>query len=157
MHPFGIARSISQCPNWPWQLLLCLLFCWSDATTFGQGDPIQADVRARAESAYDAGDFLAALPDYERLVSLFPEEACLHGRLAGCALKEPGRLSLVRRHLRLALRMGCNDVDLGFHQARLAQLEYDFERARDLYAAYLIAGGKKARFKTEAETAALSC
>ena len=32
---------------------------------------------------------LQALPDYERLVSLFPEEGCLHGRLAGCALRSP--------------------------------------------------------------------
>ena len=157
MHPFGVARSFFQGSRRPWQWLLCLLFWTCEAAVFGQGDPVQADVRSRAEAAYAAGDLLGALPDYERLVSLFPEEACLHGRLAGCALKEPGRLSLVRRHLRIALRMGCNDLDLGFHQARLAQLEYDFERARDLYAAYLAAAGKKGRFKAEAEAGALSC
>ena len=157
MHPFGIARSIFQCSRRPWPLLLCLLFWTVAGTALGQGDPVQADVRTRAEAAYAAGDLLGALPDYERLVSLFPEEACLHGRLAGCALKEPGRLSLVRRHLRIALRKGCNDLDLGFHQARLAQLEYDFERARDLYAAYLMAAGKKGRFTTEAQIGALAC
>jgi len=137
--------------------MLCLVFGAFESGLWGQGDAVQAEVRARAEAAYVAGDLLGALPDYERLVSLFPEEACLHGRLAGCALKEPGRLSLVRRHLRIALRMGCSDIDLGFHQARLAQLEYDFDRARDLYAAYLTAAGKKARFKTEAERGALFC
>ena len=137
MHPYGIARSISHGYRRPWLVVVCLLFCAAEHGVFGQGDAVQADVRARAEAAYAAGDLLGALPDYERLVSLFPEEACLHGRLAGCALKEPGRLALVRRHLRIALRKGCDDLDLGFHQARLAQLEYDFDRARDLYAAYL--------------------
>ena len=157
MHPYGIARSISHGYRRPWLVVVCLLFCAAEHGVFGQGDAVQADVRARAEAAYAAGDLLGALPDYERLVSLFPEEACLHGRLAGCALKEPGRLALVRRHLRIALRKGCDDLDLGFHQARLAQLEYDFDRARDLYAAYLAAAGKKGRFKTEAEQGALSC
>ena len=99
--------------------MLCLVFGAFESGLWGQGDAVQAEVRARAEAAYVAGDLLGALPDYERLVSLFPEEACLHGRLAGCALKEPGRLSLVRRHLRIALRMGCSDIDLGFHQAHL--------------------------------------
>ena len=120
----------------------------------GQGNE---EVRQRADAAYEAGSYLEAMADYERLVSLYPEEACLHGRLAGCALKEPGRLALVRRHLRIAIRKGCQDPDLSFHQARLAQLEYDFERARDLYAAYLVSGGKKARFKMEAERGAIDC
>ncbi len=120
----------------------------------GQGPE---EVRRRAAEAYEAGRLQEALPDYERLVSLYPEEACLHGRLAGCALIEPGRLAMVRRHLRIALRKGCGDLDLGFHQARLAHLEYDFERAGDLYAAYLASAGKKARFKAEAERAVAMC
>ena len=52
------------------------------------------ELRVRAEAAYVEGRLLDALSDFERLVSLFPEEGCLHGRLAGCALKEPG-LSLI--------------------------------------------------------------
>ena len=68
-----------------------------------------------------------------------------------------GRLALARRHLRIAIRKGCSDPDLGFHRARLAQLEYDFERAHDLYAAYLVSGGKKARFKMEAERGGIEC
>ena len=96
------------------------------------------------------GRLLDALSDYERLVSLFPEEGCLHGRLAGCALREPGRLTLARRHLRIAIKLGCGDVDLEFHRARMAQLEYDFDRARDLYAAYVAAAGKKGLFREEA-------
>ena len=115
------------------------------------------ELRVRAEAAYVEGRLLDALNDFERLVSLFPEEGCLHGRLAGCALKEPGRLAMARRHLRIAVKQGCADVDLEFHRARMAQLEYDFERARDLYAAYLAAAGKKGRFKAEAETAAAMC
>lgn len=139
------------------QVLLSLFFLWFQGAVSGQGDPQQQEMRSRAQSAYERGDWLRALEDYERLVSLFPEEACLHGRLAGCALSEPGRLALVRRHLRIALRKGCSDVDLPYHQARLAQLEYDFERARDLYSAYLAAAGKKARFKAEAEQGAAVC
>ena len=115
------------------------------------------ELRVRAEAAYVEGRLLEALRDFERLVSLFPEEGCLHGRLAGCALKEPGRLAMARRHLRIAVKQGCTDVDLEFHRARMAQLEYDFERARDLYAAYLAAAGKKGRFRAEAETAAAMC
>ena len=115
------------------------------------------ELRVRAESAYEQGRLLDALADYERLVSLFPEEGCLHGRLAGCALREPGRLALARRHLRIAVKLGCGDVDLEFHRARLAQLEYDFDRARDLYAAYLVAVGKKGRFKEAAEEGAKMC
>lgn len=114
-------------------------------------------MRQRAEVAYEAGQYLEAMADYERLVSLYPEEACLHGRLAGCAIREPGRLSLVRRHLRIAIRKGCSDPDLGYYQARLAQLEYDFERAHDLYTAYLVSGGKRARFRLEAERGAVDC
>ena len=113
------------------------------------------ELRTRAEQAYALGDLTGALSDFEKLVSLFPEEGCLHGRLAGCALTEPGRMTLARRHLRIANKMGCEDVDLEFHRARLAQLEYDFDRARDLYAAYLAMAGKKARFKAEAERGAL--
>jgi len=115
------------------------------------------ELRDRAEEAYEAGRLLDALADYERLVSLFPEEGCLHGRLAGCALREPGRLTLARRHLRIAIKFGCSEVDVEFHRARLAQLEYDFERARDLYAAYLAAAGKKARFKEEARVGSSMC
>lgn len=115
------------------------------------------ELRERAEQAYSAGQLMEALPEYEKLVSLFPEEGCLHGRLAGCALAEPGQMALARRHLRIANRMGCSDVDLEFHRARLAQLEYDFDRARDLYAAYLNAAGKKGLFKEKAELWATMC
>lgn len=114
-------------------------------------------VRERAEAHYQTGRWLEALADFERLVSLYPEEGCLHGRLAGCALREPGRLSMARRHLRIAIRKACSDVDLEFHRARLAQLEYDFDRAADLYTAYLATAGKKARFGEEANTASMMC
>ena len=157
MHPAGIARSFFFFNRRARRLFLALLLSGGSLWSLAQSAGGQDDMRSRAEAAYVAGNFLEALADYERLVSLFPEEACLHARLAGCALSEPGRLSLVRRHLRIALRKGCEDVDLGFHQARLAQLEYDFERARDLYAAYLVSAGKKARFKMEAERGAAAC
>ena len=132
-------------------VLGCLVSCGLQA----QENRGIEELRIRAEQAYLSGDLTGALPDFEKLVSLFPEEGCLHGRLAGCALTEPGRMTLARRHLRIANKMGCADVDLEFHRARLAQLEYDFERARDLYAAYLALAGKKARFKAEAERGAL--
>ncbi|MCH1582722.1 MAG: SPOR domain-containing protein [Flavobacteriales bacterium] len=157
MHPPGIARSFFSSKRKVRRLFLALLVCGGALEAVAQGVGGQDDMRSRAEAAYAAGNFLEALADYERLVSLFPEEACLHARLAGCALSEPGRLSLVRRHLRIALRKGCEEADLGYHQARLAQLEYDFERARDLYAAYLASSGKKARFKVEAERGAAAC
>ena len=132
-------------------VLFCLISCGLDA----QETSGIEELRTRAEQAYASGDLTGALSDFEKLVSLFPEEGCLHGRLAGCALTEPGRMTLARRHLRIANKMGCEDVDLEFHRARLAQLEYDFDRARDLYAAYLAMAGKKARFKAEAERGAL--
>ena len=136
-----------------------LLWCALSAPHLAKAQDPQGieELRMRAEAAYAEGRLLEALSDFERLVSLFPEEGCLHGRLAGCALKEPGRLAMARRHLRIAVKQGCADVDLEFHRARMAQLEYDFERARDLYAAYLAAAGKKGRFKAEAETAAAMC
>ena len=156
MHPIDVVWDWTASVKW--RLCGVLLFSFSVAGNVnGQGGLAQEEVRARAEASYQAGAFLEAMADFERLVSLFPEEACLHGRLAGCALSEPGRLALVRRHLRIALRKGCDDLDLGYHQARLAQLEYDFDRAGDLYAAYLAKGGKKARFKAEAEEAAQAC
>ena len=136
-----------------WMLMALAL---SDSA-WGQGETGLDDLRERANAAYESGALLQALPDYERLVSLFPEEGCLHGRLAGCALREPGRLTLARRHLGIAVRKECQDVDLEFHRARLAQLEYDFDRARDLYTSYLSAAGKKARFKAEAERGRLMC
>ncbi len=157
MDPRGIAPFRTPTCDWSvrtYLLLLMGLTCLNLEGQVGQGNE---EVRQRADAAYESGSYLEAMADYERLVSLYPEEACLHGRLAGCALKEPGRLALVRRHLRIAIRKGCSDPDLGFHQARLAQLEYDFERARDLYAAYLVSGGKKARFKMEAERGAIEC
>lgn len=157
MHPQGMVLrlygTVGRCRvDW-----YCLLFAWAMCPLLVRAQGGQEEMRERAESAYVAGNFSDALADFERLVSLYPEEACLHGRLAGCALREPGRLALVRRHLRIALRMGCDDIDLGFHQARLAQLEYDFDRAKDLYANYLIESGKKGRFRVEAELALASC
>ena len=137
--------------------LLCLLLLAAARHVAGQGQQGLTELRDRAETAYTEGRLLDALSDYERLVSLFPEEGCLHGRLAGCALREPGRLTLARRHLRIAIKLGCGDVDLEFHRARMAQLEYDFDRARDLYAAYVAASGKKGLFREEALKAGEMC
>lgn len=157
MHARSVAHRVAGCfhPARTWLLVLGL--AGFPPGLSAQVNSGHEELRARADEAYASGDFLGAMSDYERLVSLFPEEACLHGRLAGCALEEPGRLALVRRHLRIALRKGCEEVDLGYHQARLAQLEYDYERARDLYTAYIMAAGKKARFRAEAERAATAC
>ena len=115
------------------------------------------ELRNRADAAYASSDWAVALAEYEKLVSLFPEEGCLHSRLGGCALREPGRLNMARRHLGIAMRSNCEEADLEFHRARLAHLEYDFSKARDLYAAYLETGGKKARFRTEAMVWEQSC
>ena len=134
---------------------LCLFLSFAGSAQAQETD-LDA-VRVRAEAHYQEGRWEEALSDFERLVSLYPEEGCLHGRLAGCALREPGRLAMARRHLRIAIRKSCGDVDLEFHRARLAQLEYDFERAADLYAAYLAAAGKKARFGNEAQKASTMC
>ena len=134
---------------------LCLFLSLTGVTRAQETD-LDA-VRVRAEAHYQEGRWEEALSDFERLVSLYPEEGCLHGRLAGCALREGGRLAMARRHLRIAIRKSCGDVDLEFHRARLAQLEYDFERAADLYAAYLAAAGKKARFGNEARKASTMC
>ena len=157
MHPrTGATKGSGAKWGFRWFLLVPLICFLSEAA---RCQSIQGpdELRIQANEAYVQGDFLGALGGYERLVSLYPEEACLHGRLAGCALSEPGRLALVRRHLRIAIRKGCGDVDLMFHQARLAQLEYDFERAGDLYAAYLAAAGKKGRFREAALQAASIC
>ena len=157
MGPRGIAFFRTPTGDWSVRAFLLLLMGLTCLELEGQVGQGNEEVRQRADAAYESGSYLAAMADYERLVSLYPEEACLHGRLAGCALKEPGRLALARRHLRIAIRKGCSDPDLGFHRARLAQLEYDFERAHDLYAAYLVSGGKKARFKMEAERGGIEC
>ena len=140
-----------------WKGLFCLLLLASARDGAGQDQQGLTELRARAETAYAEGRLMDALSDYERLVSLFPEEGCLYGRLAGCALREPGRLTLARRHLRIAIKLGCGDVDLEFHRARMAQLEYDFDRARDLYAAYVAAAGKKGQFREEALDAGNIC
>ncbi|MGB1072584.1 MAG: SPOR domain-containing protein [Flavobacteriales bacterium] len=137
--------------------LLCLLLLAAARHGASQDQQGLTELRDRAETAYAEGRLLDALSDYERLVSLFPEEGCLHGRLAGCALREPGRLTLARRHLRIAVKLGCEEVDLEFHRARMAQLEYDFDRARDLYAAYVAAAGKKGVFREEALKAGEMC
>ena len=157
MHPTRIAQLFSGALMGARAAAVFFFFCCAGSDVHAQESQGPEEVRRRAAEAYDLGNLREALADYERLVSLYPEEACLHGRLAGCALTEPGRLALVRRHLRIALRKGCSDQDLSFHQARLAHLEYDFERAGDLYAAYLASAGKKARFKSEAETAVAMC
>ena len=154
-HPREAAVLSRQAPSGVRWLLACLAWVGIGSATAQETD-LDA-VRVRAEEHYLSGRWEEALSDFERLVSLFPEEGCLHGRLAGCALHEPGRLAVARRHLRIAVRKGCSDVDLEFHRARLAQLEYAFDRAADLYAAYLAAAGKKARFGEEARTAVRMC
>ena len=141
--------------QWVWLRFLCPVFLlWSTANGAAQD---WGELRDRADAAYETGDWAVALAEYEKLVSLFPEEGCLHSRLGGCALWEPGRLNMARRHLGIAMRSNCDEADLEFHRARLAHLEYDFSKARDLYAAYLATGGKKARFREEAEVWEQSC
>ena len=68
---------------------LCLFL---SIAVFAQAQETDLDaVRVRTEAHYQEGRWEEALSDFERLVSLYPEEGCLHGRLAGCALREPGR------------------------------------------------------------------
>jgi hypothetical protein len=106
---------------------------------------------AETAELFASGAYAEALDGYAQLVSLFPEDACLHGRLGGCALSEPGRIEMARKHLRLARALGCTELGLGYFEGRLAHLEYNFEQARDLYAAYLAFAGKRGRFVEFAE------
>ena len=136
----GFTVSPAECPSA--ERGSCAYSCCCARHGAGGDQQGLTELRDRAETAYSEGRLLDALSDYERLVSLFPEEGCLHGRLAGCAAGTRAP-DFSRRHLRIAIKLGCGDVDLEFHRARMAQLEYDFDRARDLYAAYVAAAGKK--------------
>jgi tetratricopeptide (TPR) repeat protein len=82
----------------------------------------------RADLDLDRGEGHAALSDLERLVSLEPDAACVHNRLA-IAYELVGDLDRAERHLSRATELGPEIVDGWINLGRIRERQGRFEDA----------------------------
>ncbi|MCH2198114.1 MAG: hypothetical protein MK081_04980 [Flavobacteriales bacterium] len=115
-------------------LLICAMVLNLNAQTSKE----ETQLRAEAETAFEAGKFAQAYPVYSQLVSLHPKDAELNFRFGTCALYAGVDKSKAIRHLNFAVKKNCSDVRVFFYLGRAYHLNYEFAQAKDAYMKYLM-------------------
>lgn len=127
------------------------LLAFSGTTSFSQSKKQVKKTSALARSAFEEGDFLTALLNYQKLDSLIPEEDLINATIAVC-YQELDHFEDALTYLDKAIKFGYTFYDQYLIRGKIYHSHHDFDKALENYYLYKKSLDKtSSRYRQEVE------